>query len=119
MQKKQNLPKYKPLPVPKLGRLPKQHPIPMRSYAFNDMPTMTYGKKYVSYRKGLLLNIFQLISQYGNFGDKDLFVKDCLNDPDINELLNNQVTDKLDEMNGPLKLLLTIYSKFISHKYII
>ena len=77
------------------------------------------GRKYTNYRKGLLINIYELLSEYGNLGSKDTFIKSCMNDNDINDLLNNQFIDRLDMLNGVPKLLLTIYSKFISHKYLI
>ena len=106
-----------PMPFMKTSR---PHPIPIiRGDATDVGPEINTGKKYTSYRKGLLINIYQMISRYGNFGDQDKFIKECLNDQDINELLNNQVVDNLDNLGGIPKLLLTIYSKFISHKYII
>ena len=77
------------------------------------------GRRYINYRKGLLINIYDLLSKYGNMGDKDKFIKDCLNDDDINELLNNQMVERLDDMGGIPKLLLTIWSKYISHSYLI
>ena len=87
---------------------------------FSTMPSMGMPQqKYTNYRKGVLINVYQLLSNYGNLGDKDNFIKECLGDNDINSLLNNEMVDKLDNLSGIPKLILTIYSKFISHKYLI
>ena len=90
--------------------------MPMRSI---NIGGMSDGRKYTNYRRGLLINIYDLMSKYGAMPDRDKFVKDCLNDSDINELLNNQMVERLDDVGGIPKLLLTIWSKYISHSYLV
>lgn len=107
-------------PIFKMPKTTRIKPVPIRNQNIeHEININNYGKKYTSYRKGLLINVYEVISRYGNFGDKDKFIKDCLNDNDINELLNNSIIDSIDGIGGMPKLLITIYSKYISHKYII
>ena len=68
----------------------RKHPVmSIREDGLGAMPPPNFqsngGRRYINYRKGLLINIYDLLSKYGNMGDKDKFIKDCLNDDDINE----------------------------------
>ena len=78
-------------------------------------PEFSFNRKYVGYRIGVLRKVYELMAQYGKMPNQDRFIEDCLNCPEISDLLNNSVVEKLDNVGGIPKLILSIYSKYIQH----
>ena len=81
---------------------------------------MDYVPRYTGYRFGILNACFNSISKLGGMENttREHFVKDCMSDPEINDILGNGYFDRLDDMGGIPKLALTLYSKYIQHNII-
>jgi hypothetical protein len=80
------------------------------------MSFLPQTERYTGYRTGLLSQVYTALAKYGNLPQEQRFVKECLSDPEICKLMDNTVINKLDEVGGISKLLLTVYSKYVSQK---
>ena len=83
-------------------------------------PMMASQPRFTGYRTGLLNAVYNMLSGYGGMegSTRDSFVKSCMDDPEINNILSNGYLDRLDEMGGLPKLALSLYSKYVQHRYI-
>ena len=77
-------------------------------------------RKFTGYRQGLLTKCFEMLSDAGGLEGttKADFINTCMHDVEINTLLENTPIDRLDDMSGIPKLILTIYSKVIEYRYL-
>ena len=90
---------------------------PVKSYCKPApmLPQFGASPQYTGYRIGLLRKVYEVLARCGNIPNQESFISDCLNDREIMSLMDNSVVNKLDEVGGVPKLLLTVYSKYIQH----
>jgi len=96
---------------------PKMKFRPVSAKTIREINKLTEPKKYVEWRQGTFKALMDHLGNRTLQPEKTAkFTESVTTSKEIKELMDNELVGKIDRVNGPLKLILTIYGKWVESR---